>query len=235
MNDSNPPQPGFWQRYKAPVLLTIVGGAIDTIGFIALLGFFTAHVTGNLVMAGGSIVGGGDGLWIKLAALPVFILTVMITKRSIDKTDAHKPILSYLLLAEAAFLVAFMVAGLCFRPFNDAGSLTVAMTGGFGLIALAIRNTASRTVIKHMSPTVLMTGNTTDLGINLSEFMVRPTPENARKLRHNFALVASFVVGALLGAVLYLNLSFWAIGLFVLPVVYLSVLARDKSFLQSIG
>lgn len=226
---------GFWQRYKAPVLLTIVGGAIDTIGFIALLGFFTAHVTGNLVMAGGGIAQGGGGLWIKLAALPVFILTVMVTKCIIDKTDKHQPILSYLLLGEAVFLMAFMIAGLYFQPFTDAGSITVAITGAFGLIALAIRNTASKTVIKHMSPTVLMTGNTTQLGINLSDFLANPTRKNAKALSHNFALVTSFVIGALLGAVLYLQLSFWAVGLFVLPVVYLAVLARDNDFLQKIG
>ena len=54
----------FWQRYQIPVMLTTVGGAIDTIGFIGLLGFFTNHVTGNLVMAGGGLVKGGDGLWV---------------------------------------------------------------------------------------------------------------------------------------------------------------------------
>ncbi len=48
----------FWQRYQAPVLLTVVGGAIDTIGFITLFGFFTAHVTGNLVLAGSGLVKG---------------------------------------------------------------------------------------------------------------------------------------------------------------------------------
>ena len=38
---------GFWQSCRDPIILTLVGGAIDTIGFIALFGFFTAHVTGN--------------------------------------------------------------------------------------------------------------------------------------------------------------------------------------------
>ena len=32
--------PSFWQRYQTPILLTLVGGAIDTIGFITLFGFF---------------------------------------------------------------------------------------------------------------------------------------------------------------------------------------------------
>ena len=64
----NSKPPNFWQRHQTPVLLTVVGGAIDTIGFITLFGFFTAHVTGNLVMAGSGLVKGEDGLWIKLAA-----------------------------------------------------------------------------------------------------------------------------------------------------------------------
>ena len=93
INDNNKagtPQPvggGFWKRFAAAILLTSVGGAIDTIGFIALLGFFTNHVTGNLVMAGAGLVKGGDGLWIKLGALPVFIITVIFTKHFIAKSD----------------------------------------------------------------------------------------------------------------------------------------------------
>lgn len=225
----------FWQRYRAPVLLTVVGGAIDTIGFIALFGFFTAHVTGNLVMAGSGLVKGEDGLWIKLAALPLFILTVMVTKTFIDRSKQQTLILSHLFFAEALFLTAFMIAGLYYQPFVSAGSITVALTGGLGLIALAIRNTASKTLIKHMSPTVLMTGNTTQLGINLTDYLNHRTAKNAKKLAHSSALVFSFLIGALVGALLYLKLSFWAVGLFVLPVLYLAVLARDEAFLRHIG
>ena len=148
---SNDNLPSFWQRHQTPVLLTVVGGAIDTIGFITLFGFFTAHVTGNLVMAGSGLVKGEAGLWIKLAALPLFILTVMVTKIFIDHSKNKQLTLSHLFLAEAFFLTAFMIAGLYYQPFVDAGDITVAITGGLGLIALAIRNTASKTVIKHMS------------------------------------------------------------------------------------
>ncbi len=232
---SSLPELSFWQRYRAPILLTVVGGAIDTIGFITLFGFFTAHVTGNLVLAGSGLVKGEDGLWIKLASVPLFILTVVMTKIYIDNSRKQSLVLSHLLLAEALFLTAFMVSGLHFHPFTDADSLTVALTGGLGLTALAIRNTASKTVIKNMSPTVLMTGNTTQLGIGLSDYLANRTKENAKKLINSSALVMSFVTGALLGAILYVQLSYWAVGLFVLPVIYLSFLARDKNFLQTIG
>ncbi|HCU74168.1 MAG TPA: DUF1275 domain-containing protein, partial [Acinetobacter baumannii] len=93
-----------WAICRDPVLLTMVGGAIDTIGFIALFGFFTAHVTGNLVLAGAAWVKGGSGLWIKLAAIPLFILTVVITKLLIDRSQVKHKTLSYLFLFEAIFL-----------------------------------------------------------------------------------------------------------------------------------
>lgn len=64
---------------------------------------FTAHVTGNLVMAGSGLVKGEAGLWIKLAALPLFILTVMVTKIFIDHSQNKQLTLSHLFLAEAAF------------------------------------------------------------------------------------------------------------------------------------
>ena len=231
----NDEPPSFWQRYQAPILLTIVGGAIDTIGFITLFGFFTAHVTGNLVLAGSGLVKGEYGLWIKLASVPLFIITVVITKIYIDKSRKQTLVLSHLFLAEALFLTAFMIAGLSFQPFTEAGDISVAITGGLGLTALAIRNTASKTVIKHMSPTVLMTGNTTQLGIGLSDYIANRSADNAKKLGHSAALVVSFVIGALLGAVLYVNLSYWAVGLFVIPVLYLSLLARNPEFLQHIS
>ncbi|MEK7492429.1 MAG: YoaK family protein, partial [Pseudomonadota bacterium] len=85
------PAASLWAQCRTAVLLTIVGGAIDTIGFIALLGFFTAHVTGNLVLAGAALVKGGTGLWVKLGAIPLFIVTVMLAKMWIDRcSQSHK-------------------------------------------------------------------------------------------------------------------------------------------------
>ena len=86
-----------------------------------------------------------------------------------------------------------------------------------------------------MSPTVLMTGNTTQLGINLTDYLVNRTTDNGKKLAHSSVLVFSFLVGALVGALLYMQLSFWAVGLFVLPVLYLSVRARNTEFLEHIA
>lgn len=222
----------FWQRYQIPVMLTTVGGAIDTIGFVGLLGFFTNHVTGNLVMAGGGLVEGGDGLWVKLGALPVFLATVIITKRMINITRAGKPILSNLLFAEVAFLLAFLASAVYFRPFEQAGTLEVAFTGFLGLIAFSIRNTAGKTIMGKMKPTLLMTGNTTQLGIDLSDYVFDRNNCNMDSLRHSFTLVFSFTLGAFVGAVLYIYIGLWAIAPFILPVLYAAIKVRDKQSLK---
>lgn len=223
---------GFWSICRDPILLTIVGGAIDTIGFIALFGFFTAHVTGNLVLAGAAWVKGGAGIWIKLGAIPLFILTVAITKYWIDRSTQKHTTLSYLFLGEAIFLTGFMLAGLYFEPFKDANSVTVAITGGLGLIALAIRNTSSKTLIKHISPSTMMTGNTTQLGIDISNYLRNKTEDNKQKLQHSLSIVIGFVLGAFLGAFLYVYLDFWSVAFFILPVLYLSYLAAKQRFVE---
>lgn len=226
---------GFFEVCRDPILLTVVGGAIDTIGYIALFGFFTAHVTGNLVLAGAAWIKGGPGVWIKLGAIPLFILTVAITKYLIDRSTKKNTTLSYLFLGEALFLTAFMLAGLYFEPFKDANSITVAITGGLGLIALAIRNTSSKTLIKHISPSTMMTGNTTQLGIDISNYFRARTAENLIKLQHSLSIVIGFVVGAFLGAFLYVYLDFWSVAFFIAPVLYLSYLAANKKFVEPNG
>lgn len=234
MSQNKDPRAGlsFWQRFEAPIMLTLVGGAIDTIGFVALLGFFTNHVTGNLVMAGGGLVKGGDGLWIKLGALPVFVLTVMATRRVIEKRQAGSPILSNLLFAEVAFLIAFMISALYFGPFNTPGAWDLALTGFLGLMAFAIRNTAGKTVMGKTRPTLLMTGNTTQLGIDLSDYLFNRNNCNIDSLKHSSATVFSFALGALVGTLLYIQIGFWSIAPFILPVFYLAFKTRDQAYLE---
>lgn len=227
----NAQPPGFWAQSQAPLILTIAAGAIDTIGFVALLGFFTAHVTGNLVLAGAAFVQGGAGVWIKLGAIPLFIVAVMFTKMWIDRCSQSGTTLGWLLVGEAVFLAGFMLAGLHFAPFSDPDDVALALTGGLGLIALAIRNTASKTLIKHISPSTMMTGNTTQFGIDLSNYVRQPGREQGQALLKSGSIVAAFILGALLGAVLYVYLGFWSVLPFLLAVLYLASLSFRKRFI----
>src|SRR6201746_2818607 len=67
-------------RPTLPLLLSLNAGFVDTAGFLALQGLFTAHVTGNFVTLGASLVLGTSGAVAKLLALPVFCLVVIATR-----------------------------------------------------------------------------------------------------------------------------------------------------------
>ena len=61
-------------------LLGFNAGYVDTAGFLALNGLFTAHVTGNFVTLGAAFVHGTTGAFAKLLALPLFCAVVVLTR-----------------------------------------------------------------------------------------------------------------------------------------------------------
>jgi uncharacterized membrane protein YoaK (UPF0700 family) len=65
-------------KVSAPPLLSCNGGFVDTAGYLAFQGLFTAHVTGNFVTFGASLVQGASGAVAKLLALPVFCLVIVL-------------------------------------------------------------------------------------------------------------------------------------------------------------
>ena len=62
-------------KWQLPVLLSMIAGAVDVIGFLSL-GLFTAHVTGNIVIIAAHLVHGGPPNVPQIVAVPVFILAV---------------------------------------------------------------------------------------------------------------------------------------------------------------
>src|SRR5215470_18454763 len=72
-----------------PAVLSTTAGAVDVIGFLALGGLFTAHITGNLVVLAAHYVTGDFGEIGPLLAGPVFILVlgaVMLVAIGFEKT-----------------------------------------------------------------------------------------------------------------------------------------------------
>src|SRR5689334_24897595 len=56
-----------------PAVLSTTAGAVDAIGFLALGGLFTAHITGNLVVLAAHYVTGGFARVGPLLSVPVFV------------------------------------------------------------------------------------------------------------------------------------------------------------------
>src|ERR1700751_1701403 len=94
-------------RATLPLLLSLNAGYVDTAGFLALQGLFTAHVTGNFVTLGASLALGTSGAVAKVLALPVFCAVVIATRLLGSLLLArHKAALQTLLRVEVLLLIA---------------------------------------------------------------------------------------------------------------------------------
>src|SRR5712672_2389145 len=101
-----------------PRILSVNAGFMDTAGFLALQGLFTAHVTGNFVTLGASLVLGTSGAVAKLLALPVFCVVVILTRLlSSALLRTNRPALKIVLGLKIILLVAGAVLAIRLGPF----------------------------------------------------------------------------------------------------------------------
>jgi uncharacterized membrane protein YoaK (UPF0700 family) len=218
-------------RAKAAILegtlLAFVAGFVDTCGFVALFGLFTAHVTGNLVLIGAAIVAHHGGLIAKLLALPVFVLTVALSRYlSHQLQDRERNPAAYLLGLQLLFLLAFLACGVATAPIDDADAPLAILTGMLAVTAMAIQNAASRTAFQMHTPTTVMTGNMTQIVIDLVDIgLGRGLPDARLRIKKMAPAILAFAVGAMAGALSYTTAGFWCL---ILPIGVLAIVfARE--------
>ena len=207
-------------RPTVPTLLSFNGGYVDTVGFLALQGLFTAHVTGNFVTVGAALVFGTAGVVIKLLALPVFCVTIIVTRLVSFHLPVRWPILESMLTVKLLLLIIAAVLAITMGPFAN-GDGGPAMALGMTLVtAMAIQNAAHRIHLSGSPPTTLMTGTTTQIMIDVADVIRgRPAIELAAiraRIRTMSVAVGSFVTGAAAGASLFHAIGSWC---FALPAI----------------
>lgn len=74
-----------------PTALSLIAGVTDVTSWLLLGGFFSAHVTGNLVVVAADIVTGTPPDIVALLAIPVFILTTAIATVIARRIGARSP------------------------------------------------------------------------------------------------------------------------------------------------
>src|ERR671935_45027 len=95
-----------------PAVLSTTAGAVDVIGFLALGGLFTAHITGNVVVVAAHYVTGGFGAVGPLLAVPVFVAVLgAVTLASVAAGKAGYGSRRGLLVLQAALLAGCLGLG----------------------------------------------------------------------------------------------------------------------------
>jgi uncharacterized membrane protein YoaK (UPF0700 family) len=200
-------------RLSVPDLLTFNGGYTDTAGFLALQGLFTAHVTGNFVTLGASLVHGSSGALTKLLALPVFCVVIFLV-RGFSTAVSRKGGSAFnalIAMKVGLFIVAATVA-IRFGPFGDADSAAAMATGMALVAAMAIQNAVHRIFFGKSPPTTLMTGSTTQIMMDLSDLTRSGLSAEARSAARTRCAtlcrsVIVFALGCAGAALLYARLD----------------------------
>ena len=202
-----------------PAILSTTAGAVDVIGFLALGGLFTAHVTGNVVIVAAHYVTGGFSQVGPLLAVPVFmavmgLVTLMSGAITRSGTTPFRPVL----LVELALLAGFLLLGVGFGPFADADSSMAIVAGMLGVSAMATQNALGRLVLKGTPSTTVMTTNITQLTVDLATLARRrgDADERAKAQRRagmTFPCIVGFIVGCAAGAIFEVKFGFWALVL----------------------
>lgn len=225
----------------AGFLLSWVAGFVDTSAFIILFGIFTAHVTGNIALAGSSFVSeDAETTLTRLLMLPAFVVTVALTSLLAKYARSKKwSVFAVLLTAEAIALAIFLTIGTQLSPvlLLDVQEEYILPIGMSGVVAMAIQNALmkeAKGVFKSYIPTTVMTGNTTQLTIDLVQFLSAKlsTASEANQLEAAEALermsrfipvIVGFALGGLAAAFFVLvSESWWSL---TFPLVIVSTLA----------
>lgn len=209
-------------------LLAGVAGWVDSLGFFALAGVFTAHLTGNLVLAGAELVRAESGLLPKLLVFPAFFVGVALAALIHEHRKSRGlSSVSPVLLAEALAVIGFMVAGLFARPVQDAGDMgplaIVAVL--LGAVAMGIQNAEGRLALRKLGSTAVMTTNITQLMLDIVNALHGRRPDRASsalRVRRQALPISAFSAGAVAAGFIFRELGFWGL---LPPIAVLLVLA----------
>ena len=158
------------------IALGFLAGYVDALGFIALFGLFTAHVTGNFILIGAGLASpvpnSGQTLLLKLLVFPAFVIGVGIVPllSSWAKTRNKRP-LPLAFGVQLVFLAAFMLLGMAAMPLGSEPS-HLAMAGGLcGAAGMGVHSGISRLLLTQLAPTQMMTGNVTQVVIDVVAYL----------------------------------------------------------------
>jgi uncharacterized membrane protein YoaK (UPF0700 family) len=205
---------------RLPPLLSVIAGMVDLTGFFTLGHIFTAHVTGNLVVAAAAAVHGGPFEPAQVLAIPVFMLAVAAVWLIAQASQRRGPSLARLLLVvQFLLLAAVLVFSVITRPSVDPRGLAAGIAVMIAVAAMACQYALLRLAIPGAISTAVMTGNLTNTVLSLLDLLSKQhalLPVDAGRLRRSWHLLVGFLLGCVVSTSAVAVLGDWA---WSLPVV----------------
>ena len=212
--------------------LCFLAGYVDTLGFLALFGLFTARVTGNFILIGAALADSSrEMVLLKFLAFPAFIAGVAAARILIVAIEARggAPLRPALLL-QSVLLLGFMACGIAATPVGShAGPLAMA-AGLLGTAGMGAHSATSRLLLGHLAPTSMMTGNVTQIVIDLVDRLRGANdPGLAARCGKFFWPLAAFAIGCIAAAFAFHRFGFAALVVPILILVAMLALEAPES------
>ena len=188
-----------------PLVLSVIAGSVDIIGFLALGGLFSAHITGNIVVLAAKLVAGEAAPVSYLISVPIFIFVLAMTKLlAVGLGRLHLASLTPLLLLQLLLLAAALVPGVGAGEHIDPNSGPMIFVGMMCVSAMAVQNALVRLSIQGAPSTAVLTTNITLATMDLGELLLGRDRASSIKagdrVRHTWPAIAGFLLGCALGA-----------------------------------
>lgn len=212
---------------KQSMTLGFLAGYVDTLGFIGLFGLFTAHVTGNFVLLGRAMARPAQDIWLKLLVFPVFVLAVALARLLILRWErAGTRQLRNSFLLQMALMSGSVASAWAGAPIEAPEAPLTLLTGMLCAAAMAVQNAYGKLLLGKVAATTVMTGNVTQLVIDLVDTLRGDAEARARLKKLAWPVVA-FAVGCISGALAFMQAGFNGLLLPCALLLWLACTAAD--------
>src|SRR5215470_8609571 len=162
---------------RLPPLLSIIAGMVDLTGFFTLGNIFTAHITGNLVVAAAAAVRGGPLNLAQALAIPVFMAAVAAVGLIARTSGRHgRDLARLLLLAQFLLLAGVLIFSVITKPSANPHGLMAGIAVMIAVSAMACQYALFRLAMPRTLSTAVMTGNLTNTVLSLLETLLPTQP-----------------------------------------------------------
>lgn len=199
---------------RLPPLLSVIAGMVDFTGFFTLGHIFTAHVTGNIVLAAAVVIDGGSFHWAQLLAIPVFMLALAVIWMIAKVSGRRGSNLAQLLLrVQFLMLATLLIFSVIAKPSADPVGLRAGAAALLAVSAMACQYALLRLAVPGAISTAVMTGNLANAVLSAMDLLAVRNPllpQDSTPLNRSLHRLLGFLLGCVVAAAAVSAAGDWA-------------------------
>ena len=199
---------------QLPPVLSVIAGMVDLTGFFMLGNIFTAHITGNLVVASAVVVRGGPVNPAQLLAIPVFMIALALVWLIAELSKRKgRSLVRLLLVVQFLLLAAGLVFCVSAKPSSNPHGMLALVAALIAVTAMACQYALLRLALPKAISTAVMTGNLTNTVLSIMDAISRGHPlmnADDGRLKRSLYLLFGFLLGCIIAAMAISTMGEWA-------------------------